>query len=232
MAYVASNIGTIPGQGFNWYMVFLESAFEDDLRKEIENHFVALGQEAGEKVLVVRVFDAKKFGEPFTEAGALFEERFGIEIKCPALLIMNRPPEDVLGSDDRLETTKVISFPLRPVYEKNRTIVPFLEELCRTLGNPEALKLLDDKDRRGVKKFWAWLTKYAEIKPSVCGVRVDLGKAVTDLIGKKAYRLTNALADAKGAVHSLFCFLRRLMLDVMGFSQRSGASRPVRPTRP
>ena len=181
MGYQASSIGSIPANGFNWYLIFVESEFNDDLRKEIENHFSALGKEAGKNVLVVRGYDAKEFRRPFSEASALFEERWRVKIDLPALLIMNRPPIEVMDSADALDTTKVICFPLRPVYERNKTIVPFLQELCQTLQDPQALEVLDDINPKGVKKFWQWLTKYVEIKPGAFGVSVDLGKAISDL---------------------------------------------------
>ncbi len=181
MGYQASNIGTIPANGFNWYIVFVEAEFNDDLRKEIENHFSALGKEVGENVLVVRGYDAKEFRQPFSEASALFEERWSVRIDLPALLIMNRPPVEVMDSAIDLDTTKVICFPLRPIYERHRTVVPFLQELCQALQNPQALEVLDEINPSGVKKFWEWLTKYVEIKPGAFGVSVDLGKAISDL---------------------------------------------------
>lgn len=181
MGYSANKIGTIPASGFDWYLIFVESEFIDGLGKEIEDHFKALSKEVGEKNLVVRGFDAKEFREPFSEASALFEDRWSVRIELPALLIMNRPPVEVMDSAIDLDATKVICFPLRPVYESHQTIVPFLQELCQALQNPQALEVLDGLSPSGVKKFWEWLTKYVEIKPGAFGVSVDLGKVISEL---------------------------------------------------
>ena len=37
------HIATIPSKGFEWYLIFLEGAFADDIKQEIDAHFLTSG---------------------------------------------------------------------------------------------------------------------------------------------------------------------------------------------
>ena len=61
MSFVANDIGTIPAGDFDWYVIFFEGIFANELRREIEDNFLILGQKVGRNILVVRGFDPEKF---------------------------------------------------------------------------------------------------------------------------------------------------------------------------
>jgi hypothetical protein len=44
MTMCASKIGTVPTQGFHWYIVLLEGPFGDVIRDQIDKYFMTLGQ--------------------------------------------------------------------------------------------------------------------------------------------------------------------------------------------
>lgn len=61
MSMTASDIGTIPVSGFNWYVLYLEDAFSDPISEELSSNFITLGREVGRDILVVRGFDPNSF---------------------------------------------------------------------------------------------------------------------------------------------------------------------------
>jgi hypothetical protein len=82
MGYIASHIATVPSTGFKWYLIFLEGPFADEIKKEIDAHFLTLAREVGRDVLVVRGFDPTAFREsvvearPFSTKSGVREPRF------------------------------------------------------------------------------------------------------------------------------------------------------------
>ena len=52
------------------YLIFLEGSFTDEIKKEIDTHFVTLGREVGKDVMVVRGFDPAAFRESVFDADA------------------------------------------------------------------------------------------------------------------------------------------------------------------
>lgn len=68
MGYIASHVATVPSTGFKWYLIFLEGPFADEIKKEIDAHFLTLAREVGRDVLVVRGFNSDGF--PGIRAGS------------------------------------------------------------------------------------------------------------------------------------------------------------------
>ena len=52
------------------YLIFLEGSFTDEIKKEIDTHFLTRGREVGKDVMVVRGFDPAAFRESVFEADA------------------------------------------------------------------------------------------------------------------------------------------------------------------
>ncbi len=52
MTMLASTIGTVPTEGFSWYIVLLDCPFGDPIHEQIDKYFITLGKEAGPDVLV------------------------------------------------------------------------------------------------------------------------------------------------------------------------------------
>ena len=185
MGYIASRITTIPGQGYDWYLTFIETEFQDDIRNQIDSHFEALGKEAGERILVVRGYDAKQFRQPISEAAALLDSQWQERFEPPALFVTNRPPQEVLASPQQLYHAKVLCFSLGRIFERDGTIVPFLSRLLDTLAKPEAMEALEGEAQSRFSKWWGWLTQYLEMKPGAFGFSVNLGKAIGDLARRR-----------------------------------------------
>jgi hypothetical protein len=78
MSYIASHVATIPTRGFEWYLIFLEGPFTDEIKKEIDAHFVTLGREIGKDALVVRGFDPTAFRESVFEAPAFYDVKWNV----------------------------------------------------------------------------------------------------------------------------------------------------------
>ena len=116
MSYIASHIGTVPySREFKWYLIFLECEFEDEIRKEIDANFAALGKEVGGEVLVVRGYDPKTFRESVfakaeqEEAASFYRddsgrsqfdwyeraEKLGFKRGFPLLVVTNKVPSKV-----------------------------------------------------------------------------------------------------------------------------------------
>ncbi|MCP4340399.1 MAG: hypothetical protein GY799_16290 [Desulfobulbaceae bacterium] len=74
MSMVASEIGTIPCENFNWYVIFLEGDFSDQIREQIDKHLATFGRVAGRNVVAVRGYDPKQFQESLFEAQAFYGE--------------------------------------------------------------------------------------------------------------------------------------------------------------
>jgi hypothetical protein len=153
MSYIATDIVTVPTAGFKWYMVFLEDAFEDDLRKEIEKHFLTLGREAGKDVLVVRGFDPTAFRDSVFEAPAFFSDKWRARAKFPSLILMNQPPATVLANNDAIEKAKLIIFPLKEIHAEKQSLSAFFSELVTALKSGDAMEALDKLDGTKPEKY-------------------------------------------------------------------------------
>lgn len=184
MSLMASHIATVPSSGFKWYMIFLEGPFADEIRREIDAHFITLGREAGKDVLVVRGFDPTVFRDSVYEAPAFFDEQWRRRARFPALLVTNCSPADALGSAENLEKGKVIIFPLGEVYQEHRSIAGFLTDLVAALKQEDAIKALETLDGGKLQKGWGWLSKYFKMEPGFFGFNIKIDRAIRDLLAR------------------------------------------------
>jgi hypothetical protein len=60
MSIVATNIGSVPKSGFDWYITFIELDFEPKIQQEINSYFNEFGKSIGTKALAIRGYDPKK----------------------------------------------------------------------------------------------------------------------------------------------------------------------------
>ena len=184
MSYVASHIATVPSTGFRWYLIFLEGPFADEIRKEIDAHFLALGREVGKDVLVVRGFDPTTFRESIYEAPAFFDNKWRERAKFPALLVINCPPSEALAKAENLEKAKVMIFPLAEIYQEHKSISGFLADLLEALKRNDALAALEGLDGTKLQKGWGWLSKYFKMEPGFFGFSLNLNQAMRDLLAR------------------------------------------------
>ena len=182
MSFVASTIATVPMSGFDWYVVFLEGPFADEMRKEIDAHFNTFGREAGTNVLAVRGYDPTAFRESVYEAAAFYDPDWKERADFPALLVTNVSPSLALSDADKLKEAKVLLLPLGGIYQERKTITEFLTDLLKALKSEDALKSLEKLDTSSLKKGWGWLRRYVEMKPGFFGFNVNLNKVLNDVI--------------------------------------------------
>jgi hypothetical protein len=103
MSMIAHRIGSVPTEGFDWYIIFLEGPFPDELGEQIDKYFTTLGKEAGERTLVVRGYDPTKFRMSL-EAPALYGVGDWKLVDTPALLVTDavpKPREEELGHNSK-----------------------------------------------------------------------------------------------------------------------------------
>jgi hypothetical protein len=184
MAYIASNIATVPSTGFQWYLIFLEGPFADEIKKEIDAHFLTLAKEVGKEVLVVRGFDPTPFRESVMEAPAFFNEKWGNRAAFPCLIVTNRIPTEAVSDADVLEKGKVMIFPLADIYREHKSIAPFLSDLLTALKVEDAVKALDNLDGSTLEKGWGWLSRYFKMDPGFFGFNLKLDSAMRDLLAR------------------------------------------------
>jgi len=184
MSYIASHIVTVPSSGFQWYLIFLEGAFADEMRKEIDAHFLTLGREAGKDVLVVRGFDPTTFRESVYEAPAFFNEKWRERAKFPALLVMNCSPSEALVDAENLDKGKVMILPLDKLYREHKSIAGFLSNLLEALKQKDSLDALENLDGTKLQKGWGWLSKYFKMEPGFFGFNVRINDVIKDLLAR------------------------------------------------
>jgi hypothetical protein len=179
----ASKIGTVPTEGFNWYIVLLEGPFADAIREQIDRYFMTLGQEAGPDVLVVRGYDATEFRDSFIESAAFYGPGDWKNVDVPAIVVTDALPTAVEQTNG-LDQARVMIFPLRQVYERHKDISNFFGKLLAALRSSEASHALEKLDKAKIEKYWSWITDYVELKPGFFGFKADLGKIITELLAK------------------------------------------------
>ncbi len=184
MSYVASHVATVPSGAFKWFLIFLEGPFADEIRKEIDAHFLTLGREAGKDALVVRGFDPTSFRDSVYEAPAFFDDKWRKRGRFPALLVTNCQPSEALSDARNLDSGKVMIFPLEGIYREKQSIAGFLTELLEALRHPDASTALQELDGTKLQKCWGWLTKYSKMEPEFFGFSLKLNEAVRDLLAR------------------------------------------------
>jgi len=103
MSMIASDIATIPASGFEWYALFLEDAFDDPVKTELSNNFLALGREVGRNVLVIRGFDPKEFYNSAYETLTLYDEQWQKRMQH-----LTAPHERVIGLPELIRKVVVL----------------------------------------------------------------------------------------------------------------------------
>jgi len=183
MTMRASKIGTVPTEGFNWYIVLLEGPFADAIREQIDKYFITLGEEAGPEVLVVRGYNSTKFRNSFIESAAFYGPGDWGAVDVPAIVVTDALPTAVERRKG-LHQARVMIFPLRHIYEKHKDISIFFAKLLGALQSSDASAALEKLDKAKIEKYWSWITDYVELKPGFFGFKADLGKIIGDMLAK------------------------------------------------
>ena len=199
MSMMAHRIGSVPTKGFDWYVIFLEDGFKDELGEQIDKHFTALGKEVGERTLVVRGYEPTKFRKTF-EAHALYGLAAPLQVAnkdTPALLVTDAVPKprekepghnsgeqdkvEPLAKAGGLDNARAILLPLRPVFEKDKDISTFFRQLVSALRDtdPRAIEKLAPTT---IEKHWEFLTRYANLNPRFGGLGPKFDKIMGDLL--------------------------------------------------
>jgi hypothetical protein len=181
MSFVASDVATIPSRGFRWYLIFLEGAFADTIKTEIDNHFMVLAREVGKDVLVVRGFDSR-FAQSVYEAPAFYGEKWARRAKLNSLIVTNRVPSEAVSDANVLEKGKVMIFPLEDIYREHKSIAGFLTDLVDALRQDDAIRALDNLDGNDLQRGWGWLGRYFKMEPGFFGFNVKLNDAIKDIL--------------------------------------------------
>ena len=63
MGFIASELGTIPTTGFDWYVLFLEDGYDDAFRRELTDNFANFAGDVGKRVLAVRGLNPDAFNK-------------------------------------------------------------------------------------------------------------------------------------------------------------------------
>jgi hypothetical protein len=184
MGYLASHVATVPAKGFQWYLIFLESEFADELKREIDSNFATLAREAGKDALVVRGLDPTTFRNSVFEAPAFFDIKWNERAKFPSLLVTNRDPGKAVSDANVLEKGKVMIFPLAEIFREHRSLSGFLSDLVEALKEEDAIAALESVDGTKLKKRWGWINKYFRAEPEFFGFSVKLSDAITDLLAR------------------------------------------------
>ncbi len=184
MGYIASHVATVPSTGFKWYLIFLEGPFADEIKKEIDAHFLTLAREVGRDVLVVRGLDPTAFRESVLEAPAFFDEKWRRRAAFPSLIVTNRVPSDAVSDANVLEKGKVMIFPLADIYREHKSIAQFLTDLLQALKQEDTIEALDDLDGNKLQKGWTWLGRYFKMEPGFFGFNVKLNSAIKELLAR------------------------------------------------
>ncbi len=181
MSYFASDIGTVPAEGFKWYVIFVEGAFADvdnAVGEQINKYFLPFGKEAGPEVLAVQGYDPVAFRKSLMETGSLTGQLFP-----PAVVVTDTAPAELVRPNGSNQA-RVMIFPLKEIYEKRKDISNFLRQLLLALQSSDANAALKKLDQTKIEKYWSWITDYVEMKPKFLGVTADLGKLVSDMLAK------------------------------------------------
>ena len=185
MTMCASRIGSVPTEGFEWYVVLLEGQFGDEIRSQIDKYFLQLGKGVGADVLVVRGYDPIEFKNSFIESASFYGEGDWKNVDVPALVVTDAVPK-AIESRDGLDGAKVMIFPLRQIYERHKDISIFFDKLIKALHSSDAADALDNLEISKLEKSWGWFSEYAEMKPGFFGFKADLSKMIGDMIRRCA----------------------------------------------
>jgi hypothetical protein len=163
----------------------LEDNWSDALRQELADNFQNLARETGPKTLVVRGLRPGSFAAQVLASYAL-DHDVSARPRLPALLIVDRLPNEVKGHDPRAEGVRMILLPLADQYVRPGSVTDLLLNVAKTLKNPNGVKSLDLLDKRSIEMHWGWLVRYADLKPNFMGFGVNINAILRDMMGPKS----------------------------------------------
>ena len=184
MGYIATNLSTIPSQGFRWYIFFLLDNWSDSLRDEVEKNFLRFAEEVGSDCLAVQGTDRVRFYNSVLSSELMKLAPSGERPPLPALIVSNYSPDamdDSSGIKD-MKNVQLMIFPLAAKYIKPGSITEFLKNLASTLQDDSLEEL---KSKEEIRKKWSWLVRYCELKPSFFGVTVNVLQVLEDLFRRR-----------------------------------------------
>ena len=195
MSIVATNIGSIPKSGFDWYITFIELDFEPKIQKEINSYFNEFGKSIGTKAIAIRGYDPKNFRDSVFEASALYNDKWHQKINTTSLIVTNKNPEIAFSTEAELDNSKILVFPLTETFKAHGSILPLLKDLSESLVNGGAIDTLENlkvdnvtgelSDENVFVEAWDWLCDYSELKPGFFGFNLDLKLLVNTYILKR-----------------------------------------------
>lgn len=177
MSYIASRLATVPATGFCWSVFFVESAWNDPIKQQLRANFEILGQRVGPRTLVVRGYDEQAMANEVVEAAVLLDARFR-SISPPALIVSNRP---LLSLDDpeTRQGAKIIGL---NVSGAEGSLPDLLDRLVGALADPDAMAALENpNDDTRLRRFWGWVARYAELRPTFFGFGINLNAVLESL---------------------------------------------------
>lgn len=182
MGFIATDLATMPvGPRYSWYLFLLEDTWQDELRNQLADNFMALAGEVGTDALVVRGANSQTFYSQVFYEYALKEAMDHGSRVLPAILVTDTPPHDIRSNEYALRSARIVLFPLAALGERPTQLTAFLAELSRTVRSDEAFEALRRLDRSSIQQRWSWITRYLDIKPNFLGFGVDLDAIIDDL---------------------------------------------------
>jgi hypothetical protein len=188
MALTTSGIETIPTHGFSWYVLILEDRWDDPIKEELGSNFHTLGQAIGAYAIAVRGFDSELFFQSVYETLTSYQPEWKDKLVRPSLLVCDTSPRLLLThkkklQKQRLVAANVILIPLAAFRGKPRgALSDFLRDLAAALQSPDAIAALSRLEPAVLSRYWGWLRKYVEVKPSFLGFGLDVGKMLDQVL--------------------------------------------------
>ena len=177
MSMIASDVATIPAEGFSWYVLFLEDAFDDPLKTQLSANFLTLGREVGRDVLVVRGFDPSEFFKSAYETVTLYDPEWTDRLRRPGILVSDTAPRLLLSEPAKLRAAKLIYMPLASFRERpSASLSDLLRQLVAALRDPDADRALSGLEPGAFSRVWGWLARFVELKPNFMGFGVNLNE--------------------------------------------------------
>jgi len=188
MGFIATDIATIPSQGFEWYVFVLLDDWSDSFRDELERNFDRLVSAVGKDCLVVRGAKPKEFYNQVLDSQLMRSAatRYG-RPPLPALIVSNR----TLGSmnehtgEKSMDDARVMIFPLAQRYVRPGSITSFLQRLAENIKNKSFDEIEKDEHEESLKSRWRWITEYMELKPTFFGFGVNLNKILENVFQER-----------------------------------------------
>jgi hypothetical protein len=156
---------------------FIESIWNHPIKQQLRANFETLGQRVGPETLVVRGYDESTMANEVAEAAALADERFQ-SISPPALIVSNRPLRS-LDDPEALKDAKIISLNISGA---EGSLPDLLDRLVSALRDPNAMAALENpNEETRLRRFWGWVARYGELKPTFFGFGINLNAVLERL---------------------------------------------------